>query len=399
MKIIVFCQYYYPENFQINDICECLVRDGNYVTVITGLPNYPSGIVSDEYKRGHKRVEIINGVNVIRCFEIGRGKRAMSLALNYLSYCASGTIMAGKIAGDYDIVFSYQLSPVLMAIPAIRYARKNKKPLLLYCCDIWPESIKLIVKKESSLLFKITKKISTQIYSSCDKILTQSSSFIPYIKRVHFISSDKLSYLPAFASDDYLEEDFTARDKTIDFVFLGNIGIAQDLEGVIDAIATLNDLQGFILHIVGNGSNLNNIKIKVENMGLCDKVIFYGRRPVTEMPGFYKLADACVVSLKSDNLTGLTLPSKVQGYMAAGKTIIGMIDGPAKEVIQESGCGICVSAGDVLGMASAMREFILHKSKYQNCGANGRRYFKEHFSKTVFMRAFYKEINELRGTY
>ena len=397
MKILVFCQYYYPENFQINDICEQLAHDGNDVTVITGLPNYPSGIIPDEYKYGQKRDEIINGVHVIRCFEIGRRKGTLGLAVNYLSYCISATFMAKRLPDDFDVVFVYQLSPVLMAIPGIKYARKNKTPLLLYCCDLWPESMKLIVKKERSFFFQIIKKISTSIYMDCSRILTQSSSFVSYMERVHMISSDKLSYLPAFASDDYLEANFTPDDSTVDFIFLGNVGIAQNLEEVIEAVATLGALQRFILHIVGDGSSLAGLKLKVSNMGLDEKVRFYGRRPVEEMPNLYKLADACIVSLKSDNLTGLTLPSKVQGYMAAGKPIIGMIDGPAKEVIQKSGCGICVPSGDVQGMSNAMREFITHKDRYKNCGANGRKYFADHFSKRVFMSTLYNELNELRS--
>ena len=397
MKILAICQYYYPENFQINDICEQLVHDGNEVTVITGLPNYPSGIIPCEYKHGQNRDEMINGVRVIRCFEIARRKGIVGLAVNYLSYCISATFKANKLTGDFDIVFVYQLSPVLMAIPGIKYAHKNKIPLLLYCCDLWPESMKLIIKEEHNFLFQVIKKISTSIYTACNRILTQSTSFIPYMEHVHSIPHNKLAYLPAFASEDYLKIAPTSGTGTINFVFLGNIGIAQNVEGIIDAVAGLSDLEGFLVHIVGDGSNLENVMRKVSNLGLDNNIRFYGRRPVKEMPYFYKLADACIVSLNADNLTGLTLPSKVQGYMAAGKPIIGMIDGSAREVIHESGCGICVPSGDVKGMSNIMRDFITNGYKYKDCGANGRRYFMKHFSKKVFMDTLYNEFNELRN--
>ena len=394
MKILVVCQYYYPENFQITPICEQLVRDGFDVTVLTGLPNYPTGIIPDEYKKGH-RDEVVNGVHIIRCFEIGRRKGAAFLALNYFSFLQSASAKIKKLDESFDLVFVYQLSPVLMALPGIQYAKKHKIPLLLYCCDLWPESLKMYVKNESNPLFKRIKRISRKVYASSDRIICQSTSFIQYFKSTHGIPDDKLTYIPAFADESYLSEDYSANDDTVDFVFLGNLGIAQNLIAVLKAVEIIKDIPGFKVHFVGDGSVLSEMKKFVDDHGLQNIVTFYGRRPVEEMPRFYKLADACLVSLKADNATGLTLPSKVQGYMAAGKPIIGMIDGSARDVIDESKCGICVSAGDVSGLADAMKSFITEKDRYSDCGQNGRRYFIENFRKMSFMEKFEKEIERL----
>ena len=136
---------------------------------------------------------------------------------------------------------------------------------------------------------------------------------------------------------------------------------------------------------MGDGACLDEMKSFVKEKALDNIVKFYGRRPVEEMPVFYKLADACLVSLKADNKTGLTLPSKVQGYMAAGKPIIGMIDGSAKDVIEESQCGFCVPANDIEGLAECMRKFAENREKYKSCGERGREYFKDHFRKAIFM--------------
>lgn len=397
MKILVICQYYDPENFQINDICEQLIADEQEVTVLTGLPNYPTGIVPEDYKKGH-RDEVINGVHVLRCFEIGRGTGALQLGLNYISFYLSAMRKISLLKADFDIVFVYQLSPILMGLPGRYFSKKNHIPLLLYCCDLWPESMKMYVKSERSILFRFIKKISTRVYSSCERIICQSSSFIPYMKEVHKIPEDKLTYLPAFADEQYLSSDFTATDDIVDFVFLGNLGIAQDLISVLQAIKEIKGIQGFKVHFVGDGSCLNEMKTFVHNEGLEKIVFFYGRRPVSEMPDFYKLADVCLVSLRSDNQTGLTLPSKVQGYMAAGKPIVGMINGSAKDVIEESACGICVPAGDIHGLAEALRKFILQKECYEICGQNGREFFIRHFSKNVFMKKLYKEFDSVKET-
>ncbi len=394
MKILVVCQYYYPENFQITPICEQLAADGYDVTVLTGLPNYPTGVIPKEYKTGH-RDEEINGVHVIRCHEIGRKKGAAYLALNYLSYVRSASAMVNKLADDFDLVFVYQLSPVLMGIPGRKYANKHKVPMLLYCCDLWPESMKMYIHNESNPAFKWIKKVSKGLYQSADRIIGQSTSFLPYLKSVHDIPDSKLTYIPAFADETYLTQDFTPEDETVDFVFLGNLGIAQNLIAVLEAVEKIKDVPGFKVHFVGDGTVLDEMNKFVSEHGLENVVKFYGRRPVDEMPKFYKLADACLVSLKADNATGLTLPSKVQGYMAAGKPIIGMIDGSAKDVIDESGCGICVHADDIDGLADGMKSFIEDKGKYKDCGKKGRQYFIDNFSKEKFMQNLEREIERL----
>lgn len=394
MKILVVCQYYYPENFQITPICEQLVADGYDVTVLTGLPNYPTGIIPEEYKKGHRK-EKRNGVKIIRCSEIGRKKGAIYLAMNYLSYCLSASAKIRKISSSYDLVFVYQLSPILMGVPGRIYSKKYHVPMVLYCCDLWPESLKMYVKSESSLLFKAVKYLSKKIYRAADIVIGQSTSFLPYLRRMHKIPDNKLRYIPAFADEAYLTQNFTPDDNTIDFVFLGNLGIAQNLIAVLKAVEMIKNLPGFKVHFVGDGTVMSELKEYVATHHLQNIVLFHGRRPVEEMPKYYKLADACLVSLKADNATGFTLRSKVQGYMATGKTIIGMIDGSAKDVIDESKCGICVSAGDISSLANAMKSFITENDKYSNCGQNGRQYFIDNFSKKKFMEKLEKEFERL----
>ncbi len=396
MKILTVCQHYHPENFQITPICEQLAADGHEVTVLTGLPNYPEGTVPEEYKHGH-RDEWINGVHVLRCFEIGRKKGAFCLALNYISFLLSSLWKVGKLDACFDLVFVYQLSPVLMGLPGRKYAKKYGKPLFLYCCDLWPESIKVYIKSENNPVYLFADRVSRMVYRSADRIGVQSASFLPYLQETHGIPPDRLVYLPAFADEAYLQEDFSEDNGIVDFVFLGNLGIAQDLITVLRAIEQLRDVPGFQVHFVGDGSAAEGLHRFVKEHDLGKIVYFYGRRPVEEMPGFYRLADVCMVSLRADSRVGLTLPSKVQGYMAAGKPVIGMINGSARKVIEESGCGACVAAGDAEGLAALMFDFICSPEKYAGCGAAGRKYFREHFRKETFMRGLENEIAAMTG--
>lgn len=392
MKILVVCQYYYPEQFRINDICEQLILDGHSVTVLTGLPNYPTGKIPNEYQWGRKRKETINGVEVLRCFEIGRKNGVIGMALNYASYMLSASVKALFLNKDFDIIFVYQLSPVLMALPGVVLKKLSHKPLYLYCCDIWPESLKNYISDEKSLIYRIVSKLSSYLYSKCDIITVTSKPFIKYFNQAHSIPIERITYNPQHAEDIYLEMDFSPEDDVIDFVFMGNIGIAQDIDCILDAAEKINSIPKFKVHFVGDGSYLDTSKDLAKQKGLEDIVVFHGRHPLDKMPDFYKLADACLLTLKDDSLVGLTMPSKLQGYMAAGKAVIGAINGAAREVISESKCGVCVNASDSDALAEAMKEFIQNPYTYKECGENGRSYFKSHFTKEIYMKTLEKTL-------
>lgn len=416
MKILVVCQYYYPESFKVTDVCEELSKRGHEVTVLTGRPNYPTGIVPEEYKGDAHSDEVVNGVRVIRCYERGRGKGAVNLAINYASFYFSAMKMVRKMDKDFDIVFSYQLSPVFMALPARWYKNHRHVPMFLYCSDLWPESMKVYLKSESNPVFKWVKNVSKKVYDSADRIATQSDIFVDYLEEVHGINNNKLKYIPNFADEGYLSADFTPDDDTVDFMFMGNIGVAQNVEQVMNCyieaynrikknnIKTLSgqDIR-LKFHVVGGGVKLDDVKkianaIPNENADIKDSIVFYGQRPENEMPDFYKKADVCIVSLKADNKIGLTLPAKVQGYMAAGKTILGMIDGSCQNVISEAKCGMCVGASEESPMIDAIVELSKNPEEFSHYGNNSRAYFLKNFRKDIHVDAIEAQLTKcLKG--
>ena len=125
----------------------------------------------------------------------------------------------------------------------------------------------------------------------------------------------------------------------------------------------------------------------VSSHGLGGLVVFHGRHPVEEMPSFYRLADACVLTLHVPGAPWIssTLPSRLQGYMAAGKPVLAAVDGSAAEVIAESGCGASVGGTDSAGLAALMADFIDDRGKYAGCGERGRAYFRENFMRGRYM--------------
>lgn len=383
MKILVICQYYFPEPFRISDICEELVKKGHNVTVVTGLPNYPEGKVLNEYRNRKKRTETINGVKVIRCFEIGRGKNKVTLFINYISYAVSASLKTLFLNEKYDAILVNQLSPVMMGLPAIVYKKKYKKKILLYCLDLWPASLAAGGINESSFIYKIFLALSRWIYRSMDYIAVSSAMFKDYLGNSLGINKETIFHLPQYAEALFLDKLEARQNSNFNFVFAGNIGDMQSVDTIIKAANELTEHQNITFHIVGDGSKLEECKALSNELNL-QNVIFYGRKPVSEMPYYYGLADAMLITLKDDKTISTTLPGKLQSYMAASKPIIGAINGEAKQVIQEAQCGFCCDAENHQELAKLILLFCMSDKKEQ-IAKNSYDYYCNNFSKEKFM--------------
>lgn len=378
MKILVVCQYYYPEPFRITDICEWFVQQGHEVQVVTGIPNYPLGVIYDGYKHGSRKNEVINGVKVHRCFTIGRRTGAFYRLLNYFSFAFSSTMYTSFMKDDYDVVFVNQLSPVMMASAAIAYKKKHNKKLVLYCLDLWPESLVVGGITRDSIIYKLFHNISKRIYKKADKILISSKSFAKYFKDEFQINHTE--YLPQYAEAIFAPElCVKTPDDTIDLMFAGNVGTAQSVETIIYAAKETQDITNLRWHIVGDGSELDNMKELAANNNI-NSVIFHGRKPLEEMPRYYSMADAMLVTMQKNPILSMTVPGKVQTYIAAGKPIIGAIDGETAAVIQEAGCGLCCGAEDYIGLSKIVREFV-GEYKVKNYSLNALKYSNVNYEK------------------
>lgn len=396
MKILVVSQHYYPENFRITDVCETLVKRGHQVDVICGLPNYPEGEVLADYKHKQNREQVINGVNIHRAFEIGRGNNSIKLFLNYYSVCLSMKKKAKKIKKDFDLVLINQLSPVMVAWAGIAYAKKHKVPCLLYCLDLWPESLKHAFNNKENFVFKYYKKVSSKIYSKVDMIATTTRSFEDYLKPL-IKKEPNIVYLPQYGEDDYIVEPINKVDNNIiDFVFAGNMGKVQDLDIIVKAVNEIKDNNKFLVHLVGNGSMFNDIKQMIEELKLENKIILHGRKSAKEVREYYELADALLITLQGVNAVGDTLPGKMQTYLTVGKPIFGAINGGGYEVIKESQSGDCVHAGDYKGLSKIMLDFIENQDKYCDCGDNAKKYFLHNFTKEIFFEALEELFKQLK---
>lgn len=392
MKILVVCQYYDPEPFRIPDICQAMVEQGHEVTVVTGTPNYPEGVIYPGYENGARADEVLGGVRVHRCPLVPRKQGALYRFLNYYSFVFSSEKYLRGMKEDFDVVFVNQLSPVMMAQAALSWAKRKKKKCVLYCLDLWPESLLAGGIGKNSPVYKVFLAVSKRIYRKADALLITSLGFREYFRDVLGIADKEIRYLPQYAEDMF--GSVASREKQTDevhYLFAGNVGKSQSVETIVEAARRIQDDSRIHVHIVGGGISLEQCR---ELAAGLENITFHGRRDLSEMPDFYAMADAMLVTLVDDPVLSLTLPGKVQSYMAAGKAVVGAINGETARLIQQADCGACAAAEDAEGLAKILRQGAENPALLKRQGENARRYYDEHFRKETFMKTLLTVLQE-----
>lgn len=404
MHILVVTQYFWPENFRINDLVTGLHERGHRISVLTGHPNYPSG----RFFKGYSGKDIIReqyeGVQVVRVPLLPRGSDSgIRLALNYISFAISGTIFGLKLFKDqYDLIFVYEPSPMTVGFPAMALKRKLRRPIAFYIQDLWPESLSATGFVTQPTLLKLVERMVKTIYNSCDKILVTSRAFIPRVERLGYNPSN-IHYFPQYAEDFYKPlppNDEWALSQGIPdgfrIIFAGNMGSAQDLDNVVKA-AKLTKGENVSWIFVGDGSAKSDLQEYV-TLNELDNVYFFSSRPSDQMPAFFAQASALLVSLTSDELFALTVPAKLQSYLASGKPILASLAGEGANIVQESGSGIVVPPGDSEALAHAALQLRnMTEAARAEMGQRGRQYFERHFEREAIISDFEELFNKMRS--
>jgi len=366
MNILVVSQYFWPENFRINDLVTSLKERGHEIHVLTGKPNYPYGKFFKGYGFFTKFFDEYNGINIIRAPILPRyNGSSIYLVLNYISFVVSALLSSLFLMHkNFDVIFVYEPSPITVALPAIFIKKIKKKPLVLWVQDLWPESINASGSVKSVHIIKLVEYLVRFIYKRCDLLLAQSKAFIPSINK-YSTAETEISYYPNYAEDLYKKK-IDNKDNVnaslpegFRVVFTGNVGVAQDFGTILNAVDILKDNPFIKWIIVGEGRQSDWVKKEVARRGLGQNVHLVGQHPLEEMPYFYANADVMLVTLKKDEILSYTIPGKVQSYMAAGKPIVGCLDGEGKRIIEEAKAGLMAGAGD----AKLLAENILALSK------------------------------------
>lgn len=389
LQILATSQYGWPEPHPSLYPMEEMAKRGHDVYAITGMPNYPMGDIYDGYSNRSVIEEEHSGIHIAHVPIVPRKHDAIHRLFNYHSYPRSANKLVKNLDGRYDIVFANQASPVMMVEPAICYAKKWNKKVVMYCMDLWPASLMVGGVSQRSPLYKYYYKVSKKIYQNVDLILVTSKMFKQYFMDEFGIPEERIEYLPQYAISefDYIPE--TEEKETTDILFAGNVGVAQNLYVLLNAARILKE-QGItdhgkqlVFHIVGDGQELENLKQYSQKYDISN-IVFHGRKPSEEMPKYYAFADAMFLALTSEPLISMTLPAKVQSYMASGKAIIASANGEIAQVIKESECGFCSDADDVDGLVDNIKRFI-NATNREQFGNKAKVYYEHNFSREIVM--------------
>ncbi|MGF6285504.1 glycosyltransferase family 4 protein [Pseudomonas silensiensis] len=395
LRILVVTQYFWPENMRINDLVRDFADAGHEVTVLTGLPNYPEGSVFPDYKTNPDNFKEYFGARVVRVPLVPRGTRSLTLIFNYVSFFfGASTLGVIKLRNQkFDAIFVYAVSPIMAAIPAVILGRMKKVPVFLWVLDLWPETLRAVgVLRHPTLLAMVGRMVSW-IYNRADYLLLQSKGFADNVKQycTKEISPERLVYFPSWAEDDFsvsspISSNLLERDDSVfTVVFAGNLGEAQDFPAVLHAVESLKDRVSVRWVIVGDGRMSKWLSEQVVSRGL-NNVLLLGRHPLSAMPGLFACADALLVSLKTNDVFEKTIPGKVQAYLASSKPVLGMINGEAARIIEESGAGFACSSGDTQGLARiTLKLATTDVAQREIMGQAGRSYYLKHFSKPTLL--------------
>ena len=406
MNILIVTPHFYPEYFRINDFAAEFVIKGHQISVLTGIPDYPSGKFFDGYGIIKNNREKYKGIDIYRAPLISRGSGSnFRLALNYITYIiGAGFISLFLLRKKLDMIFVFETSPITVGLPAIFIKKIKRIPICFWVLDLWPEAVVSSAGNlhKKSLIPKMLNPVVSFIYKHSDKILVSSKGFIGSIEDKG-VSRDKIEFFPQWAepifkpmgSTEYLLGDIPKDSFKI--MFAGNIGESQDFPSILKAAKLLKDERDIHWIILGSGRREEWVKNKVKSYGLGSCFHMLGNFPLEKMPEFYANADTMLFSLKDDKAFSITIPAKVQTYLACGKPILAMINGEGGKVVLEANAGLVCQAESPTELSENILRMKSMKAKeLSDMGSNARRYFNDNFERGYLFDKVESIFEEMR---
>lgn len=359
-KILIVTEYFYPEEFKINEIALEWQKKGYDVDVLTNFPTYPAGKIFDGYENRWYQKDNYEGVTVYRVKSVTGYKGSLfKKLLKYFSFMFFGTFVALRIGKRYDYIFGFDIAALTSMVPAILIKKVYKKKVTLWIQDVWPDSVYAYGFKKTRLLSFFLNGFVKFIYKNSSNFAVSGQGFIEKVKT--YSIDKKIEYLPNWA-DDFnkdLEPFMFSKEEKIHFTFAGNVGKVQNLDNIIQAFSLLSEelLSKSQFNIIGDGSHLEHLKIVVEKYNLSN-IVFWGRKPRDEMYKYFQASDFLLVSLIDKPIFSLTVPAKVQTYIAANKPILAIVNGDAADIIRKNNLGYTARPSDINDISDVLIKAI-----------------------------------------
>jgi colanic acid biosynthesis glycosyl transferase WcaI len=363
LRIWYLSQYFHPEQFLNNHVARALAEAGHRVDVVCCVPNYPAGRFFEGYSNRRRREEHWEGVDIHRVRTVARGRSAAQLVANYLTYPVMASLTLARLGKPRaDISFVSMPSPLFQALAGIFAKRLWGIPTIYWVQDIWPDSAIITLGIRNRLAVRLLNAICGWIYRQADLVMVQSDGFHAKIA-AHGVATERIVTLPNSAPDNFVpmeRADVPERIRALvpqnrrTLMFAGNIGESQDFDTIIDAAARLPEDNDVLIVVLGSGRDEMRVRRRIAEQGLESRFLFLGRHPEADMPAFFACADAMLVSLRDEPIFALTVPSKVQCYMACGKPILASLSGEGARIVERAGAGFVVRPSDPQALSAAI---------------------------------------------
>jgi glycosyltransferase involved in cell wall biosynthesis len=393
VRILFLTHYFVPENnapaARVHSMAREWVRAGHEVTVVTGVPNVPSGVAYTGYRNRPYQREWIDGINVVRVWTyLAANQGTLRRSANFLSYLVTGTVGA-LVSGDADIVVG--TSPQFFAAWAgLAAARVKGRPFVLEVRDIWPESITTVGALRTGSVTRALEWLERRLYRWSPLIVTVSDGLRDLIAakgvpadKIKVITNGVLAeeFAPR-AADAAVRRAWGVRDDQFVCLYAGTIGMAHDLHVVIRAARLLKQegRRDIAFVLVGDGALRRELENEARRDGL-DGVIFTGLQPRARVPDLIAAADACLVNLRQSELFDSALPSKLLEDAAMAKPVVIGFRGYAERLAREAEFGVSFAPGDERGLVAALEGLAADPGLAQRLGANGRAYVLANFDR------------------
>ena len=392
MKILYVSQYFPPEMgapaARVSELSHHWALAGHPVSVLTGFPNHPTGIVPPDYRRKMWRFilrENRDGVQVVRCWLLPFANRgAIRRILNYVSFCISSAVIGSFIARpDVVIATSPQL---LVGLSGWWISRWKGVPLIFEVRDLWPESLVAVgVGDEDSFLHRCMARVAGFLYKRSDCIVVVTPAFkahlidrwaVPKEKIVVVENGVETEMFQAAVADNArvdLRRQWHAENKFV-VCYIGTMGMAHGLETLLDAAANLKDSRPDVFFVlVGEGAEKEHIMTLARERKLSN-VRFFDQQPRATIPAFIAASDVCLVLLKKTDVFKTVIPTKMLECMACARPVILGVDGQARELLESADAGLFIEPENAESLSGAIRTLADDAKLKKRLGDNGRNY-------------------------
>jgi glycosyltransferase involved in cell wall biosynthesis len=409
MKILYISQYFPPEMgapaARASELSAHWARAGHEVTVLTGFPNHPTGVVPPEYRDSFRKLVAhvkIDGAEVVRTWLLPfPNRKAHERMLNYTSFCASSAL-TGFFLSRPDVVIA--TSPqLLVGLSGWFLARCKRVPFVFEVRDLWPESLAAVGMGESgSLLYRVLARIAGFLYRHSDHIVVVTPAFEDYLVEHWSAPREKISVIENGVETDLfapgvattLRRALGAEEKFI-VSYVGTMGMAHGLETIIQAAAQLRETNpGIVFLMLGEGAEKERMMAMAREHSLRN-LRFVDQQPREKIPGFISASDACLVLLKKADVFKTVIPSKMLEFMSCARPVILGVDGQARAILEESKGGITIEPENAEALANAVRHLAANRDIACELGKNGREYVVRKFSRSQTAGKYIRTLEKL----